>query len=631
MNFVYPLGLLGLIGIPILIIIYIIKNKYTEQTIASTYIWKLSERFLKKRKPISKLRGLISLILQCLIVLFVSFLIADPAIIIKGGANDYCFIVDGSASMNKTENGISRFDLAKDKVEQMINDAKNGSSYTIIFMGNDTQIVCEKLENKKRALDLVSNLSASSIASTTVDAISYAQAYFNENASIKTYLISDKAYDTKNVELINVASNDVNYAITNCNYRLQAATYNEDGSVQTPAQLIVSGEVISYNENANLSIELKVNDVVSGDLISVNALANQPSSFSFVSERDSFTSFEVSILNQDNLDLDNHYVSYDLIAEHNYSALIVSENPFYLAATLESYGKIETIDIMNFENYNLNMPTGYGLYIFDSQCTPDVLPSDGTVWMFNPTKSISGSGFAVLNADKDVSSAFLEKTNVYGDEKSLVDGYIDSETYKLVVKRYTEYSISRNFKTLFTCDGKPAIFTGTTSGKTKIREIVFSFDIHYSNLAMSVNALRLFNNMLDFSFPTVINSSNIECGQELSYNVLPQTKNMKLIAPSGTSVYLDCSGSTGSVKITEVGTYEVVVSLDSGLEKKFSIYSSYPLDENNSEVSVALIEGVQENNNRNGSFSLMIILYIGVALLFVADWAVYCYEQHQLY
>ena len=47
MSFLYPLGLLGLIGIPILIIIYIIKTKYTEQTVASTYLWLLSERFLK--------------------------------------------------------------------------------------------------------------------------------------------------------------------------------------------------------------------------------------------------------------------------------------------------------------------------------------------------------------------------------------------------------------------------------------------------------------------------------------------------------------------------------------------------------------------------------------------------------
>ena len=49
MTFLYPLGLLGLLGIPVLIIIYIIKSKYTEQTVSSTYLWKLSERFLKKR------------------------------------------------------------------------------------------------------------------------------------------------------------------------------------------------------------------------------------------------------------------------------------------------------------------------------------------------------------------------------------------------------------------------------------------------------------------------------------------------------------------------------------------------------------------------------------------------------
>ena len=58
MRFLYPLGLLGLIGIPILIIIYIIKNKHTEQTISSTYLWRLSEKFLKRKNPISKIKGL---------------------------------------------------------------------------------------------------------------------------------------------------------------------------------------------------------------------------------------------------------------------------------------------------------------------------------------------------------------------------------------------------------------------------------------------------------------------------------------------------------------------------------------------------------------------------------------------
>lgn len=43
MSFYFPLGLLGLLGIPVLILIYVIKSKYTEQTIASTYLWELSE------------------------------------------------------------------------------------------------------------------------------------------------------------------------------------------------------------------------------------------------------------------------------------------------------------------------------------------------------------------------------------------------------------------------------------------------------------------------------------------------------------------------------------------------------------------------------------------------------------
>ena len=66
MTLLFPLGLLGLIGVPVLIAIYIIKNKYTEQVISSTYLWTLSEKFLKRRNPINKLTGIISLILQIL-------------------------------------------------------------------------------------------------------------------------------------------------------------------------------------------------------------------------------------------------------------------------------------------------------------------------------------------------------------------------------------------------------------------------------------------------------------------------------------------------------------------------------------------------------------------------------------
>ena len=86
MSFLYPLGLLGLIGVPILILVYIIKSKYTEQTVASTYLWTLSERFLKRKRRPSPLAGLISLIIQILAVIVASLAIAHPSITVPNAA-----------------------------------------------------------------------------------------------------------------------------------------------------------------------------------------------------------------------------------------------------------------------------------------------------------------------------------------------------------------------------------------------------------------------------------------------------------------------------------------------------------------------------------------------------------------
>lgn len=109
---------------------------------------------------------------------------------------------------------------------------------------------------------------------------------------------------------------------------------------------------MAYNDNTDLNLELKVNDSAAATQ-SVRAFDNNASSFTFEVERESFNSLEVSILNEDNLDLDNHYIVYDLVSEHNYKALIVSENPFYIAATLEAYGKIDTIDVKIMKSMSL--------------------------------------------------------------------------------------------------------------------------------------------------------------------------------------------------------------------------------------------------------------------------------------
>ena len=52
MSFMNPSGLWLLLGIPVLIILYLIKAQHEDRPVSSTYIWKLSSRFMKKRLPI---------------------------------------------------------------------------------------------------------------------------------------------------------------------------------------------------------------------------------------------------------------------------------------------------------------------------------------------------------------------------------------------------------------------------------------------------------------------------------------------------------------------------------------------------------------------------------------------------
>lgn len=67
MDLLVPIGLLGLIGLLILLIIYILKPNYQQKFVSSTYIWKLSLKYRKKKIPINKLRNVLILLCQVLI------------------------------------------------------------------------------------------------------------------------------------------------------------------------------------------------------------------------------------------------------------------------------------------------------------------------------------------------------------------------------------------------------------------------------------------------------------------------------------------------------------------------------------------------------------------------------------
>ena len=273
------------------------------------------------------------------------------------------------------------------------------------------------------------------------------------------------------------------------------------------------------------------------------------------------------IKNEDGLLLDNQKIIYNLEKEHAYTTLIVSNKPFYIYSAIASYGNT-AIQMVTPENYDPET-SGFSLYVFDS-FTPEVLPDDGTVWLFGIQNSITEAGFSVQDIVEDEEGMELTyPKNTTSAYRKLTKDLLKE---KIVLSKYVKYGLYRNFTTLLTHNGNPIIFTGTT-GKGN-REVVFAFDLHDSNLTLLMDYLTLTQNLLEYSFPIVMEKSEYVAGETATINVLASFDSIRVESPNGNVQYLDVNAESADLKLTEAGVYKLIVMIDDE-EKIFNILSNF--------------------------------------------------------
>lgn len=614
MKLLYPLGFLALLAVPVLILIYVIKNKYTEQVIPSTYLWRLSERFLKRRLPISKLARILSLILQILSAVFIAVAISQPVFTIRASASSYCFVLDGSGSMNILTGNVTRFEAGKAEIAKIIKKSNSGSEFTLVYAGDYTETVFEGISDKKQALALLDRLTVAYSFTGLERANGIAREIFEANPSVLTYLITDKEVEgNENVRVIDVSSEVENYALRNVRYTVTD-------------KLTAEGEVVSYGSAATVTVECCING--SGQPLVADVEVGQASAAPFKFEFDAtdFETIRLAIKNTDALAFDNEAILYSALYENSYGTLLVSDDPFFLQAVLKTAGNV-AVDTVSTKEY-VEGTDGYGLYIFDT-FTPAKLPSDGAVWFINPTKSVADSGFSVqrsIGRDELKGDAKLQ----YSSSSASVIRTLLNEVVKkdVTVSRYVKCSQYLNFDNILTCNGNPAVFTGANAFNN--REVVFAFKLNDSNFTLMPDFLTLCLNLLDYIFPTVLEKTSYVCGDTLSLNVPADCDRVRISSPKGNKTYPDVS-SVNSLTLNEVGTYTVTLFDYDNFQKDYSVYVSFPEEERTAEAAEPFgIVGEAENNKLDGTFDGLIIIYILLAVVFVTDWAVYCYEQYQL-
>src|SRR5688572_21001533 len=114
MPFTTPLALLGLLFIPAVIAMYLLKLRRDEAVVPSTLLWTRLVSDIEANAPWRKLRRSLLLLLQLLLVVILALLAARPFLERPAGlARDIVLVVDTSASMAATDVVPDRLTAAK--------------------------------------------------------------------------------------------------------------------------------------------------------------------------------------------------------------------------------------------------------------------------------------------------------------------------------------------------------------------------------------------------------------------------------------------------------------------------------------------------------------------------------------
>lgn len=612
-SFLHPLGLIGLIGIPIVIIIYLLKNKYTEKVISSTYIWNLSEKFLRKKNPIHKINGLLSLILQIISILFLTLCIARPIISIKDKAKNYMFIIDSSFSMNmKNDENETRMQRAKNEINKMVKESKNGSYYSLIYASDTSSLLVNKTNNKETIYNSLLNITTSNKSIMLDNAMELMQQYYYEDSSYDVYVLTDKDYiETSNVNVINISNNEINSTISSLSI-----------AYGTTNNISVNGTLITYGSDLKVNISLFIDDEII-NTIEVETFNGIETNFTFETTITSYSKIEAKIVNDDALIEDNNYILYSNESSSDFKTLIVSEQPTFLNNVLKILGN-KSISVIKPNEYN-ETKTGFSLYVFDAYA-PNNLPEDGAVWLFKADKNIALGGFTVQN---EINLASGGELTLSKDNSAIYKSLSKNLNGKgIYVSKYQKYSLYNDATVLFEYNNDPMIFALLNNYNN--REIVFSFDLHDSNFALSLDFVPLFKNLINYSIPNFLENSNYVVGEILNLNVLPFTNSIRINSPSNISKYLNVSSSnTASYELNEIGTYEIVLNINNNT-KTYNIFVSCNLNESKTNEVLDAILLVGENNNKtfDEKFDGLLILAIFALVVLLFDWGVYIYEQH---
>ncbi len=538
-----PWGLLLLLSIPVLLVIYLIKQDHKERAVSSTYLWHLSEKFRKKHLPLKRMTALTAFLLQLAMLALLALAAARPAVSL-GQIAGQIVVIDASASMQTEQDGVTRFEAAVAQAKEL---AQSGlcSSMTVI-VASDTPACLVTGGSAGEAIAALERASCGFGGCNAYEAMRLAREAYARMGTAKVTFYTDTQYaEAENVEVVDMNRGEKNVAIT--------ALSHGGGAFE--------GVLVSYGEDREVIVGLSVDGEIV-DTAAVSCADGEPTPVRFATGRGSFGLATLFLDGEDALACDDRFTVVGNSTE-TVSALVLGQETLFFEEGLRALGNC---DVTVESEYDTAWDGAYDLYIF-SGCVPtkDCFPKNGVTVGFTqlwpqgnflgnirPESARSPGSTAVIHS-------FLRE-DLTADP--LLEG-MDAALADVCVQRYVDTYVAPTVTPPWT----PLFGISSRDPMGLVRELrtgachyLFLFPISETNLAMTPAFLMLLRNATAIALPPSLPQKEYTVGETVAITLKEKAKDPAIRKPDESLTEL--SGKEPTIIPAEPGLYTLTYKLN---------------------------------------------------------------------
>jgi hypothetical protein len=204
MPFATPLALIGLLFVPAVIAMYLLKLRRDEAVVPSTLLWTRLVADVEANAPWQKLRRSLLLLLQLLLVIALAVLAARPFLERTAGlARDIVLVMDTSASMAATDVVPDRLTAAKQVAIEALKELPTGGKVSVIAADRSARIVVNESSDLSRIRQAIEGIPVTQSRGDLGDALELASKLAARSGDAQVLVATDAALATKPTGRVN--------------------------------------------------------------------------------------------------------------------------------------------------------------------------------------------------------------------------------------------------------------------------------------------------------------------------------------------------------------------------------------------------------------------------------------------